>query len=162
MQAEESLRRLLADTQTAILATSSSRNEPEASYAPFVRDDEGRLYVYVSALARHTAHLRRAEPISVMLIQDEAQAETLFARGRITWRCDVEQVPRDSEAFNERMDAFRQRFGAIMETLSRMRDFELFRLHPRDGRLVLGFGTAYNVQGLSVRRHLSGGHRSDK
>lgn len=156
------LRQLTIDVKTLILATGRNDDAPEASYAPCVFDDEGRVYVYVSALARHTVNLRKAATVSVMLIEDEASAESLYARKRITWSCQVDSIARETAAFSERMEAFRDRFGSIMDTLADMQDFQLFRLTPGDGRLVLGFGAAFNVDGFTVKRQMHGKHRPAK
>ena len=52
----EACRAFPARFQTLQLATVSADGLPEASYAPFVAD-QGRYWVYLSDLARHTANL---------------------------------------------------------------------------------------------------------
>lgn len=161
-QAEVQLRELVATVRTLMLATAGPKGEPEASYAPCTFDNQGRAYVYVSALSKHTAHLRAAGTISAMLIEDEATAESLYARRRVTWNCAVEAIARDSALFTERMAAFRARFGEIIEVLEAMQDFQLFALTPRDGRLVLGFGAAFRITGHQVQRQMQGRHQTGK
>lgn len=160
--AQEQLHQMVKSIQTAILATANGEGQPDASYNPFVADENGDLYLYVSALARHTSNLRRGEPISLMLIEDESQAASLYARRRMTWQCTVEAVERDSEAFTARMGDFKARFGDIIDTLAGMTDFQLFRLHPVEGRLVLGFGAAFRVVGYEVQRQMHGKHRPSR
>ncbi len=157
-RAQEALARLVRESKTAILATANDQGEPTASYAPFVTDGEGHFYIYVSALAKHTAYLRRGQPISLLLIEDESKTRNFFARARLTWTCAIAPIDREDPFFTDRMKAFRERFGVLIDTLETMRDFELFRIRPLNGRLVLGFGSAYAVDGHTIRYHLAGGH----
>ena len=99
-----------------------------------------------------------------MLVEDEQCADSLFARKRSTWDCSVEVVPRGSDEFEERMKAFADKFGDIIESLSSMTDFTLFRLIPAGGTLVLGFGRAFRIQAWEVQTQAvnasKGGHQT--
>ena len=156
---QESLEQLVRQAKTLVLATIDSKGFPDASYSPFVRDDQGRLYIYVSTLAKHTRNLRSAKKAGIMIIEDEQSAESLYARKRLTLQCAVEAVERDSEPFQAILPQFHEKFGEIMKTLGGMKDFHLFRLVPDEGRLVLGFGQAFAIHGLTVEDHLQGKHR---
>lgn len=161
-QQQQDLEALLDKSKSLILASVDAKGGADASYSPFVRDDDGNLYIYVSTLAKHTRNLRSAKAASVMIIEDEQDAASLYARRRLTLDCSVEPIERDSPPFEERMQIFQQRFGEIIDTLAGMKDFHLFRLVPQTGRLVLGFGAAYTVTGLLVDGHLRGKHRPSK
>jgi putative heme iron utilization protein len=158
-EAQNGLLALAGDVKTAILGTVDAQDAPEASYSPFVTGDSGSFYVYVSALAKHTANLKRTGKASLMLIEDESTADNLHARRRATWTCEVEAIERESERFNALMDAFEARFGETSRNLATMQDFTLFRLVPAAGRLVLGFGKAYRLEAWQVQRHMQGRHR---
>jgi putative heme iron utilization protein len=63
------------------------------------------------------------------------------------------------------MSVFSQDFGKIMNVLGTMTDFQFFRLKPlRTGRLVYGFGRAYEVDPAdwSVLAPVGGGHGGHK
>jgi len=158
-KAQEGLFALVDEVKTAILGTIDLKDSPEASYAPCIHDEAGSFYVYVSALAKHSANLRRTRKASLMLIEDEGTAANLHARRRATWNCSVEAVARDSEAFNARLASFREHFGKTMESLATMQDFTLFQLKPASGRLVLGFGAAFRLEGWQVLKPMQGRHR---
>lgn len=160
--AQAQLGGLLRNLHTLVLATVNASNQPDASYAPFTTDEDGNFYVYVSALAKHAANLRRSDRISVLLIEDESACGNYYARRRLTLNCEVEAIERDSQAFQAQIQCFHDRFGRIMDALSGMKDFQLYRLKPIDGRLVLGFGAAFRVRGLNVESQLSGRHRSER
>ncbi len=132
--------------ETLVLATVGEDAMPHASHAPFVRDAKtGDLYVFVSALARHTAHLARGRA-AVLLIEDQASGANPFARRRLTYQCDAERVEPGPE-WERMLTEFSHRFGNIVTTLRQLPDFQLFRLRPREGIYVKGFGQAYRLSG---------------
>ena len=160
--AKKMLQELVAEMKTAILGTVGGTGISDASYSPCITDDEGNFYIYVSTLSKHTANLKRSEKMSLMLIEDEATAASLYARRRATWTCSISGVERDSATFNTLMGKFQERFGQIMENLANMQDFHLFRLTPEDGRLVLGFGAAFRMVGWEVQTQMMGRHQPKK
>ena len=157
---QNGLAELFKNVSTATLGTVSAQGLPAASYAPYILDNAGNFYIYVSALAKHTGNLKRTLKTSLMLIEDEDRAGSLFARKRVTWDCEVETIERDTEEFDTRITAFTERFGDIMDTLANMTDFSLFRLKPGNGVLVLGFGQAFRLAGHEINHHMQGRHGS--
>ncbi|MFW5883605.1 MAG: HugZ family protein [Verrucomicrobiota bacterium] len=162
LEAQKGLHALTREVKTATLGTVDAQGHPEASYSPCVSDAEGCFYVYVSALAKHTANLKRTSKASLMLIEDESVAANLHARRRATWGCEVEAIERDSETFEAGMARFIERFGETSKNLANMEDFTLFRLTPKSGRLVLGFGKAFRLDGWQIDSHMRGRHRPSK
>lgn len=161
-EAAEAMSDLIAKVRSVMLATSSSGGAPSASYAPVFVDESRNLYVYVSRLARHFAYLSRQGRASALLIEDECVAENLFARKRLTLDCRVELIERGCEEWELLMDRATSRLGDTLGYLRGMTDFELFRLRADAGRLVLGFGKAYQAGGdrLSEVGYVSSsGHR---
>ncbi|MGZ8216412.1 HugZ family pyridoxamine 5'-phosphate oxidase [Methylomagnum sp.] len=145
-----------------MLATADAAGRPYASYAVHVADEWGRFHIYISELAAHTGHLRARDRASVLFIEDESQANHLFARQRLTCDCRAEWMPRDTPAWHEAMDRFVAKHGKFMEMLKGLADFQLFRLVPETAVYVRGFGQAYELSGeqLSEIRHINGqGHR---
>ena len=69
--------------RTLQLATVDSEGNPNASYAPFVLQEDG-YYVLISEIARHARNLQQVPKVSLMLIEDETGARELFARKRLT------------------------------------------------------------------------------
>ncbi|WP_309386219.1 HugZ family protein [Cerasicoccus frondis] len=145
--AEADYAKLLDETKTLILASGGESPTPEASYVPHVRDAKGNFYVFVSEMARHTINLRTGNNASVMLIEDEAAAKQIFARRRATYTVQPEELPRDGEECKAQIDAFRERFGPMIDMLAGMSDFHMIRLKPTSGRVVLGFAAAFRVTG---------------
>lgn len=147
---------------TLILSTVSDECRPEASYAPYVRDADGKLYVYVSELSRHTANLKQQPQASVLFIESEQDCKHLFARQRLTYECQAREVERNSEHWQYVMTQFQTKFGKFMEMLRNLNDFHLFEITPQRGNYVAGFAQAYEITGerLDSIRHLNDtGHR---
>jgi putative heme iron utilization protein len=144
-QASTALRENL---KTVILGTVSSTGLPDASVAPAVLGADGAFYVYISGLSPHTRNLADTGKASVLLIQDEAAAKQLLARQRLAFPCVATSIPRDEATFAVQMRSLKARFGPVMEHLENMADFRMFRLAPARGRLVAGFGQAYDVDPL--------------
>lgn len=140
------LQTLCGRVNSAMLATQSAEHVPDVSYAPVRLDNNTAFIIYVSTLSRHTRNLKVGGECSVMLIDDESQAEQLFARPRLTFNCEAEAIERDTAAHKAWIADFTDSFGKIMNVLGTMADFQFFRLKPlRTGRLVYGFGKAFDV-----------------
>lgn len=148
-----------------LLATCDGAGQPTASYAPYLRDGID-FYVYVSELAAHTRNLKEQGKASVLFIEDEAQAKTVFARKRVTFDCTALEVAREDAAFEPLMDRFSAKFGALVEsTLRQLKDFHLYRLHPHKASYVSGFARAFVIEGeaLNQLRHRNDeGHRAER
>ncbi len=80
------------------------------------------------------------------------------------FEADVSVVERNSERWQQGVAALQVRFGEIVEGLSGIEDFSLFRLAPTQGLFVKGFGQAFQVSGddLVDFVHLQEGHRRIK
>ncbi len=133
------------DFKTVILGTAGADGEPAASVAAAVLGGDLSFYAYVSALAVHTRHLIVNPRASVLLVEDEAAAGQLLARRRLTFSCRMERLDRTDPEFDLRVGELRAKFGAVFDMLVTLPDFVLVRLVPQRGRLVIGFGAAFDV-----------------
>ncbi len=139
---------LRAQLWTVILGTAAADGTPDASVAAALLDSDGAFVIYVSGLAAHTRHLRVNPRTSVLLLTAENSAGNAFARPRLTFTCTAQPVPRDEEKYSVYVAAFREKFGATIDVLATLPDFQFFRLRPQSGRVVAGFGAAFNVDPL--------------
>ena len=139
------LKNLLATQQTLLLSTSSPNSEPNLSYAPFVRDQAGCFYIFVSDLAEHTANLLNNPQASVMFIRPESESRNLFARERATFNCHVREIARNEPIYTDQLKALQDKFGEVVSLLRSLPDFHLFVLSPENGRYVVGFGQAFTI-----------------
>jgi len=131
--------------KTIILGTASPDGEPDASPVAAVLDADGVFYICVSGLAAHTRHLLANRRASVLLVEDEADTRQSFARRRLTLSCTAAVLPRESPDASRILSALRAKFGAPVDLVASLPDFQLIALAPQRGRLVAGFGEAYEV-----------------
>ncbi|NLS13371.1 heme utilization protein HutZ [Vibrio sp. SM6] len=144
---------------TLQLATNDDQGKPHTSYAPFAFSEKG-YYILVSDIAAHGKNLKTNKAVSIMMIEDEADARSIFARKRLSFDTNAEAVERGTEHWNAAIAVMSDRLGEMIDNLSQLGDFNLYRLNPVMGRYVKGFGQAFDVSGedlLSVI-HLTEGH----
>jgi putative heme iron utilization protein len=141
----KSLQELLASQQTLLLSTASGSSVPDLSFAPFVRDQEGCFYIFISELATHTANLLNNPQASVMFIRPESESNNLFARERAVFNCKGREIGRNEQLYRTQLKAFQDKFGEVVSLLNTLTDFHLFALCPESGRYIMGFGQAYTI-----------------
>jgi len=139
---------LRAQLATVVLGTAAADGTPDASVATALLDSEGTFVIYVSGLAAHTRHLRVNPRASVLLTAAENSAGNAFARPRLTFVCVAAPVAREGEKHGAYIAAFREKFGATIDVLSTLADFQFYRLQPQSGSVIAGFGVAFNVDPL--------------
>lgn len=144
--------------RSAVLATVGGEAVPEASYAPVLQQD-GCFYIYVSRLAAHTRNLLDSlqspadkSNICLLFIEPEEQARNLFARQRATVQGRAALIERDSEKWNQRLDAMAAQFGETIGLIRQLPDFCLFEITPLSGTLVTGFAKAWKLEGEGLRQ----------
>ncbi len=142
-----------------VLATTDEDNRPNVSYAPFALAEKG-YYILVSDLARHGQNLKQQSYLSLMMLEDESQSKALYARRRLSFDAKAHWISRDQTEWQKAIEALRLRHGEIIDDLSQLGDFNLYRLTPEKGRYVKGFGQAFNVSGEDLISivHLDEGH----
>ena len=144
------------------LATLGEDGTPFASYAPFAADDDS-FYVLLSDIALHDLNLAREPRASVLVIEDEDTAGELFARLRVSYQVQAEELAVNAPEWNAAVELLAARHGERPRNLSQLADFRLFRLRPVKGRYVKGFGKAYSLAGgrlgMESIDHLREGHK---
>ncbi|MDP1666156.1 MAG: pyridoxamine 5'-phosphate oxidase family protein [Methylobacter sp.] len=140
-----SLQELLASQQTILLSTASGNSVPDLSVAPFVRDQAGCFYIFISELAMHTANLLNNPQASVMFIRTESESNNLFARERAVFNCKARKIERSEPLYTIQLKALQDKFGEVVSLLQTLTDFHLFSLCPESGRYIMGFGQAYMI-----------------
>lgn len=146
--------------KTLQLATIGTNGRPNVSYAPFVHNVDG-YYVLISDIARHTQNILANPAVSFMMIEDESEAKSLYARTRLTFDANAVVVSRETEKWSEVIHFMIERLGETAQVLSQLGDFHLIHLRPEQGLYVKGFGKAYQVSSddLVDFLHLKKGHQ---
>lgn len=133
---------LVTSTKSIFLSTIGLDGNPFLSYAPFV-EHQGKVYLYLSQIAEHYKNIENNSAIDVMLAADESNTKNIFARERARFKGEAKNV--GNEGYEEVFAKFEQKFGAPTFKMLRTLDFSLFELTLSNGRYVVGFGQAYDV-----------------
>ena len=142
---EDALKELQDAVQSLFLSTMTIDGKPNGSYAPYIMDDNGNFYIFVSQLASHTNDLLNNPSLSILLVEDEQDARQLFARKRASYYCHSSVLEKSSIHYDALMDLFEARFGSIISLLRSLPDFVLFKLEIQSGSFVNGFAQAYEI-----------------
>jgi heme iron utilization protein len=59
--------------------------------------------------------------------------------------CSVKEISRGDAMYADRIQALQDKFGEVVSMLRSLPDFHLFALRPENGRYVIGFGRAFNI-----------------
>jgi hypothetical protein len=146
--------------QTLVLASLTPEGEPHASTAPYVRIDND-FYILISTVAQHGRNLLIHSNVSLLFVEDESQCVQPFARKRVTLEATVREVGGEDEHFGRAIERFCAHFDPeLVTSLTQMGDFHLFKLSPKSGSVVMGFGKAYRLdENLEVMRVIMGQHQ---
>ncbi|MFJ7974197.1 pyridoxamine 5'-phosphate oxidase family protein [Peribacillus sp. JNUCC 23] len=125
-----------------ILSLIDDEGKPFSSYAPFVKKD-GKLYIYISRIAEHYDLMEKNEFVDALLIADESSTPNKFATERVRWTCTSNNL--GNEGNEDIFELFNTNHGEKMLNLLRGLDFSIFELTPLQGRYVVGFGMAFNL-----------------
>ncbi|WP_085757881.1 HugZ family protein [Oceanicoccus sagamiensis] len=159
----DELEEFLMTRRTLHLSTLDQDGHPYASYAPFAKGDDC-LYVLLSDIAVHGVNLKNNPKAAVLIVEDESEAQTIFARIRVNYQVQAQHIPFDAGAeYDEGIDCLQKKQGDRVLNLSQLSDFNLFKLTPLGGRFVKDFGRAYTIAGQSLTgesiEHLRDGHK---
>lgn len=130
---------------SVMLSTVSKECKPFASYAPFVEDESGCYYICISGYVPHSHNLTDTKKASIMFIEDESVAAHPFGRKRLYFDAIAEKFEPNDPREEQVAELFSQKFGKHSSFMLKMPDFRIYKLSPKNGSLVLGFGSAYNV-----------------
>ena len=78
-----------------------------------------------------------------MIIEDENESKSIFARQRVSFSCQAEIKQYD---FNYILDEFEKIHGSQIMMVLKSLDFDVFELNIKSGRLVKGFGQAFDIE----------------
>lgn len=146
--------------RSLMLASLTPEGEPYASTAPFVIYG-GDFYVLLSTVAQHGKNLLHHSEVSLLLTEDESEMIQPFARKRVTVKAASSIAEKDNPVYADVLAQMSQKFDAgLIEMLSSMGDFYLFRLKPTSGSAVWGFGKAFHLnEKLEIEGQIVGHHQ---
>lgn len=150
----------LLNEQKSLMISSLNNNKPEISYAPFIIIDN-QIYIYISKAANHYYNLIDNKSCSVMIIEDEDKCKTIFARQRISFNCEANIL---NELDNIIFEKFENIHGSEIMMVLKSLDFDMFKLNIKNGRLVKGFGQAFDIKlkdgNFEIIQVIGNGHKT--
>lgn len=136
-------RSLVRSQDSGILSTQSKElpGYPFGSVTPYVMMHTGRVAVFVSAIAEHTANMRGDSKVCLTVTeQGEGNQQAL---SRVTLIGDAAVVPEDS--LSEVQERYFSLFPEARQ-YSQAHPFEFFWIEPRRVRYIAGFGQIFWVE----------------
>ncbi|MDQ7045785.1 MAG: hypothetical protein Q9M32_07730 [Sulfurimonas sp.] len=125
-----------------VISSTSTDNEPLTNYAPFVKLEQD-YFVSVSSNLPHFTNMAETKKAHILIIEDEATAEHIYARKRLYFSAVCEVVTQANEESIFKL--FDARYGDKLSFLRSMKDFKIIKISPQERSLVLGFGAAYKM-----------------
>jgi len=123
---------------------------PEISYSPCIVDKDKNTYILVSTLTKRTESLLAERNVSLMFIEPEEQCEEIYVRTRLIFLCSTSLILRWNGVWWLKIPLFKEKFGDIIDTLTSLEDFKMFRFRPIRGTFVKGFGKDFTIEGKEL------------
>jgi len=144
-KAQEKLDVFLDSIKTVVLSTVSSNAEPFASYSPYVQDEDGNFYVFISTSVQHSHNMYNTRKAHLLFIEDESNTKHIYARRRLYFKAIAYKFEPDDERTEKIAQLFEKRFGKQASLVRDMPSSRFYELKPYDGNFVIGFGAAYKL-----------------
>ena len=96
---------LLSRARTILMAAPAEDDLPEMGVTPVVWH-HGSMFIYPSRLSAHVRAMLAAGKAAFLLIQDEGDAQNIWARKRIKFDSELTEIDRETDCFNAVCDVF--------------------------------------------------------
>lgn len=141
---EQTLARIVRETRIATLGTLHEGETNLAMVAYIAAEDFSSFYIHVSRLGKHTRDMETDPRVSLLIAETDDQRADPQILARMSLQGTAELVPRDASDYGQIKTHYVKRFPAS-EPLFSLGDFNLWRITPKSGRYVAGFGRAFNL-----------------
>jgi putative heme iron utilization protein len=143
-QSEQRLAGLIRSTRTAALGTLHDGEPNLAMVAYAVSADFSAFYIHVSRLGRHTVDMETDPRVSLLIVESDDRRADPQTLARVSLRGIAEILPRSDTSYAQIKNIYLGRFPEV-EQLFSLGDFNLWKITPKGGRFVAGFGRAFNL-----------------
>ena len=142
-QSERTLARLIRETRVAALGTLHDGEPNLAMVAYSFAEDFSAFYIHVSRLGKHTTDMENDPRVSLLIAKTDDRRADPQTLARVSIRGTSEILPRDASGYAQVRQNYLERYPEA-EQLFSLGDFNLWKITPRGGRFVAGFGRAFN------------------
>ena len=143
-QSERTLARLIRETRIAALGTLHDGEPNLAMVAYSFGDDFSAFYLHVSRLGKHTTDMENDLRVSLLIAETDDRRADPQTLARVSIRGTAEILPRGASGYAQVRQNYLERFPEA-EQLFSLGDFNLWKIMPKSGRFVVGFGRAFNL-----------------
>ena len=143
-QSEQTLAKLIRETRIAALGTLHDGEPNLAMVAYSFADDFSVFYIHVSRLGKHTADMENDSRVSLLITETDDRRADPQTLARVSIRGAAEMLPRTDASYAQVKKNYLERFPEA-EQLFSLGDFNLWKIKPKAGRYVAGFGRAFNL-----------------
>lgn len=141
---ELTLARLLRNTRIAALGTIHDGEPQLAMVAIAMESDFSAFYIHVSKLGKHTGDMERDPRVGLLITETDDHRVDPQTLARLSLQGTAGVVPRVDPRYERVRNIYLTRFPEA-EKLFSLGDFHLWRITPKGGRFVAGFGRAFNL-----------------
>ena len=143
-QSERTLARLIRDTRVAALGTLHEGEPNLAMVAYSFSEDFSTFHIHVSRLGKHTTDMESNPRVGLLINETDDRRPDPQTLARVSIRGMAEMLPRTDPGYAQVKKNYLERFPEA-EQLFSLGDFNLWKIMPKGGRFVAGFGRAFNL-----------------
>ena len=143
-QSEQTLARLIRGTRIAALGTLHDGEPNLAMVAYSFADDFSAFYIHVSRLGKHTTDMENDPRVSLLITEPDDHRPDPQTLARVSIRGMAEILPKTDPGYAQVKQNYLERFPEA-EQLFSLGDFNFWKITPKSGRFVAGFGRAFNL-----------------
>lgn len=148
---EQTLASLIRSIRVAALGTLHEGEPNLAMIAYAFADDFSAFYIHVSKLGKHTADMESDPHVSLLIVETDDRRPDPQTLARVSLRGAAELVPRTDSSYSQIRKIYLERFPEAEQFFS-LGDFNLWKITPKGGRFVAGFGRAFNLVPESLKK----------
>ena len=143
-QSERTLAHIIRETRVAALGTLHDGEPNLAMVAYAFAQDFSAFHIHVSKLGKHTTDMENDPRVSLLITETDDGRPDPQTLARVSIRGTVEILPRTNAGYAQVKKTYLVRFPEA-EQLFSLGDFNPWKITPKGGRFVAGFGRAFNL-----------------
>ena len=148
---ERTLARLIRQTRVAALGTLHDGGPNLSMVAYGFADDFSAFYIHVSKLGKHTTDMENDPRVSLLIAETDDRRADPQTLARVSIHGMAEILLRNDPGHAQVKENYLARFPEA-EQLFSLGDFNLWKITPKGGRYVAGFGRAFNLVPEALKR----------
>lgn len=143
-QSEQTLARMIRETRVAALGTLHDGEPNLALVAYAFAVDFSAFYIHVSKLGKHTIDMENDPRVGLLITETDDRRADPQTLARVSMRGTAVMLPRTDPGYLQVKNIYLERFPEA-EQLFSLGDFNIWKITPKSGRFVAGFGRAFNL-----------------